>query len=114
MQSWNRVAVLAIRENRSTQVNMVMANSHLSLEALLGPGYAPAPGQDMLIKLHNLSNTSANSPFLTKLQLVHLAVALADLWVILTGRANELQVVLVEVIELLDHVISQSHDPEVL
>lgn len=108
MRSFNQVTSLAHRENRSTSANMVAVNLILSIQSLLGSGFGLEPGRESVIRAYNLQS-SEGAPFLTKEQPRFLALALADLWTILNGRANKQLPVLVELLEFLQSVLSRTN-----
>jgi hypothetical protein len=59
----------------------------------------------------NVSRSSARGLSLTTLQLPLLALTLAELSVILSGRADEQQTVLIQILELFEHILSSTKDP---
>jgi hypothetical protein len=112
ISSFNRLVIACLRPDYSTQANIVRANLYLALESLLGPGVVPAKGKETIITTVHWPESSADVPYLTTLQLPYLAMALADLWVIISGRADEHHTVLIQMLELFDHVLTTGNDPK--
>jgi hypothetical protein len=112
ISSFNRLVIACLRPDYSTQANIVRANLYLALESLLGPGVVPAKGKETIIATVHWPESSADVPYLTTLQLPYLAMALADLWVIISGRADEHHTVLIQMLELFDHVLTTGNDPK--
>ena len=110
--SYNRLYWAGLRLfGDGTRLNIITTNLFLALEALLGPGIIPARGKETIITTLNLSRSTAGGLSLTTLQLPSLALALADLWVILSGRADEQQTVLIQILELFEQILSTTKDP---
>jgi hypothetical protein len=111
-RSFNRLYSAGLRLfGDGTRLNIITTNLFLALEALLGPGIIPARGKETTITMLNLSRSSARGLSLTTLQLPSLALTLAELSVILSGRADEQRTVLIQILELFEHILSSTKDP---
>jgi Cdc6-like AAA superfamily ATPase len=111
--SFNRLYSAGLRLfGDGTRLNIITTNLFLALEALLGPGIIPARGKETTITMLNVSRScSARGLSLTTLQLPSLALTLAELSVILSGRTDEQQTVLIQILELFEHILSSTKDP---